>query len=94
MDTQMLSRFQYPFPMLKNPYAEQLQDITDNQWIDDEYLCLYKDDPFTRYKYKKTKTAHIASQWFLRQVLNGFGLFVVLCFGRSIMMIYARKQLP
>lgn len=64
MDTQMLSRFQYPFPMLKNPYAEQLQDITDNQWIDDEYLCLYKDDPFTRYKYKKTKTAHIASQWF------------------------------
>ncbi|REC63066.1 terpene synthase [Chryseobacterium pennae] len=64
MNTQMLSRFQYPFPMLKNPYAEQLQDITDNQWIDDEYLYLYKDDPDTRYKYKKTKTAHIASQWF------------------------------
>lgn len=25
---------------------------------------LYKDDPDTRHKYKKTKTAHIASQWF------------------------------
>ena len=67
MNTSMsttLARFRYPFPMLKNPFAEQLQDITDNQWIDGEYLYLYKNDPDTRYKYKKTKTAHIASQWF------------------------------
>lgn len=60
----MLSMFHYPFPTLKNPFATVLQDITDNQWIDGEYLSLYKDNPDTRHKYKKTKTAHIASQWF------------------------------
>lgn len=56
--------FHYPFPTLKNPFAAALQEITDNQWIDGEYLSLYKDNPGTRHKYKKTKTAHIASQWF------------------------------
>ncbi len=60
----MLSLFSYPFPTLKNPFAEALQEITDNQWIDGDYLWLYKDDFATRQKYKKTKTAHIASQWF------------------------------
>lgn len=64
MNTEMLARFRYPFPMLKNPFAEALQEITDREWIDKEYLWLYKDDPDTRQKYKKTKTAHIASQWF------------------------------
>lgn len=64
MTTNMLSMFHYPFPTLKNPFAATLQDITDNQWIDGEYLSLYKDNPDTRHKYKKTKTAHIASQWF------------------------------
>lgn len=64
MHRDILSRFHYPFPTLKNPFATALQDITDNQWIDGEYLPLYKDNPDTRYKYKKTKTAHIASQWF------------------------------
>lgn len=64
MNAHMLSRFHYPFPMLKNPSADALQEITDNEWIDGEYLWLYRDDPDTRQKYKKTKTAHIASQWF------------------------------
>ncbi|MGU3377688.1 terpene synthase family protein [Chryseobacterium sp. M5A1_1a] len=56
--------FRYPFPTLKNPYAEQLQEITENQWIDGEYLWLYEQNPDLRKKYKKTKTAHIAAQWF------------------------------
>jgi hypothetical protein len=57
-------QFRYPFPTLKNPNAEQLQDITENQWIDGEYLWLYEKNPDLRKKYKKTKTAHIAAQWF------------------------------
>lgn len=56
--------FRYPFPTLKNPNADQLQAITDQQWIDGEYLWLYEKNPDIRKKYKKTKTAHIASQWF------------------------------
>lgn len=64
MNAQMLARFRYPFPMLKNPYADALQELTDHEWIDKEYRWLYQDDPDTRQKYKKTKTAHIASQWF------------------------------
>ncbi|MBC9908989.1 terpene synthase family protein [Chitinophaga varians] len=58
------TQFRYPFPTLKNPYADQLQEITDQQWIDGEYLWLYELAPGIREKYKKTKTAHIASQWF------------------------------
>ncbi|AXY73037.1 terpene synthase [Paraflavitalea soli] len=61
---QVLSMFRYPFPVFKNPFAEAIQEITDNEWIDGEYLFIYKDDPGVREKYKKTKTAHIASQWF------------------------------
>lgn len=64
MIIKLLSRFHYPFPMLKSPFAEALQEITDHQWIDGEYLALYNDNPQIRQKYKKTKTAHIASQWF------------------------------
>ncbi|QJB38131.1 hypothetical protein HF324_09785 [Chitinophaga oryzae] len=62
--TSVLSRFHYPFPMLKNPFAGVLQEITEQHWIDGEYLALYPNDPLTRKKYKMTKTAHIASQWF------------------------------
>ncbi|WP_449398432.1 hypothetical protein [Chryseobacterium wanjuense] len=58
------SQFRYPFPTLKNPHADQLQEITENQWIDGEYLWLYEKNPDLRKKYKKTKTAHIAAQWF------------------------------
>ncbi|HCA05728.1 hypothetical protein [Chryseobacterium sp.] len=57
-------KFNYPFPTLKNPHADQLQEITENQWIDGEYLWLYEQNPDLRKKYKKTKTAHIAAQWF------------------------------
>ena len=57
-------QFRYPFPTLKNPNAEQLQEITENQWIDGDYLWLYEQNPNLRKKYKKTKTAHIAAQWF------------------------------
>lgn len=57
-------QFRYPFPTLKNPYAELLQEITESQWIDGEYLWLYEQNPDLRKKYKKTKTAHIAAQWF------------------------------
>lgn len=60
----VLSRFQYPFPTLKNPFAEVLQEVTDNEWIDGEYRWLYEQNPDLRKKYKKTKTAHITSQWF------------------------------
>jgi hypothetical protein len=60
----LCTRFNYPFPALKNPYAEQLQEITETQWIDGEYLWLYEHNPALRKKYKKTKTAHIASHWF------------------------------
>lgn len=60
----LYKEFRYPFPTLKNPYAEQLQEITENQWIDGEYLWLYEQNPDLRKKYKKTKTAHIAAQWF------------------------------
>lgn len=62
--TSILSRFHYPFPMLKNPFAKVMQEITEQHWIDGEYLGLYQNDPSTRKKYKMTKTAHIASQWF------------------------------
>ncbi|MDR6571098.1 hypothetical protein SAMN05660461_1398 [Chitinophaga ginsengisegetis] len=58
------TKFNYPFPALKNPYADQLQEITETQWIDGEYLWLYEQNPDLRKKYKKTKTAHIASHWF------------------------------
>lgn len=58
------TKFMYPFPTLKNPYAGQLQDITENEWIDGEYRWLYEQHPEIRKKYKKTQTAHIASQWF------------------------------
>lgn len=58
------NQFKYPFPTLKNPNAELLQEITENQWIDGEYLWLYEQNPDLRKKYKKTKTAHIAAQWF------------------------------
>ncbi|TWI90648.1 hypothetical protein LX66_0008 [Chitinophaga japonensis] len=60
----MLSRFRYPFPTLKNPFAEALQELTEHEWIDKEYRWLYQDDEATRLKYKRTQTAHIASQWF------------------------------
>ena len=58
------THFKYPFPTLKNPNADYLQEITENQWIDGEYLWLYENNPDLRKKYKKTKTAHIAAQWF------------------------------
>ncbi|EJL71438.1 terpene synthase family protein [Chryseobacterium populi] len=58
------TQFKYPFPTLKNPNADHLQEITENQWIDGEYLWLYENNPDLRKKYKKTKTAHIAAQWF------------------------------
>jgi len=64
MNAYMLAQFHYPFPMLKNPYAVALQEITDHQWIDGEYLWLYEQNADLRKKYKKTKTAHIAAQWF------------------------------
>jgi hypothetical protein len=58
------NHFKYPFPTLKNPNADLLQEITENDWIDGEYLWLYEQNPDVRKKYKKTKTAHIAAQWF------------------------------
>jgi len=58
------NHFKYPFPTLKNPNADLLQEITENDWIDGEYLWLYKQNADLRKKYKKTKTAHIAAQWF------------------------------
>ncbi|UGU17847.1 terpene synthase family protein [Sinomicrobium kalidii] len=58
------TEFRYPFPCFKNPYADTLQHITDNEWIDGTYLYLYKEDETIRKKYKKTRTAHIASHWF------------------------------
>lgn len=65
-------KFNYPFPTLKNPHADQLQEITENQWIDGEYLWLYEKNPDLRKKYKKTKTAHIAAQWFPTASLERF----------------------
>ncbi|MEI3789141.1 MULTISPECIES: terpene synthase family protein [unclassified Chryseobacterium] len=65
-------QFNYPFPTLKNPHADQLQEITENQWIDGEYLWLYEQNPDLRKKYKKTKTAHIAAQWFPTASLERF----------------------
>ncbi|RNL93383.1 terpene synthase [Sinomicrobium pectinilyticum] len=56
--------FRYPFPCFKNPYADALQYITDTEWIDGTYLYLYEDRETVRKKYKKTRTAHIASHWF------------------------------
>ncbi|GEN74056.1 terpene synthase family protein [Chryseobacterium lathyri] len=58
------NHFKYPFPTLKNPNADLLQEITENDWVDGEYLWLYQQNPDLRKKYKKTKTAHIAAQWF------------------------------
>jgi len=58
------TKFRYPFPTLKNPHADQLQYITETEWIDGEYMWLYQNNPDLRKKYKKTKTAHIAAQWF------------------------------
>ncbi|MDR6460509.1 hypothetical protein J2786_003643 [Chryseobacterium vietnamense] len=58
------TQFKYPFPTLKNPNADLLQEITENQWIDGEYLWLYEHNHNLRRKYKMTKTAHIASHWF------------------------------
>lgn len=58
------TKFRYPFPYFKNPYAETLQFITDNEWIDGTYFYLYEDNEAIREKYKKTRTAQIASHWF------------------------------
>lgn len=65
-------QFRYPFPTLKNPHAEQLQELTEKYWIDGEYLWLYEQNPDLRKKYKKTKTAHIAAQWFPTASLERF----------------------
>lgn len=65
-------QFNYPFPTLKNPNADKLQEITETQWIDGEYLWLYEQNPDLRKKYKKTKTAHIAAQWFPTASLERF----------------------
>lgn len=37
-------KFKCLFPKLKNPYAYQLQEITELQWIDTECLWLYEKD--------------------------------------------------
>ncbi|WPO89277.1 terpene synthase family protein [Chryseobacterium sp. HR92] len=66
------SKFRYPFPTLKNPHADLLQEITENQWIDGEYFSLYENNPQIRKKYKKTKTAHIAAQWFPTATVERF----------------------
>ncbi|MGS2764729.1 terpene synthase family protein [Sinomicrobium sp. M5D2P9] len=58
------TEFRYPFPYFKNPYADTLQHITENEWIDGTYLYLYQENEAIRKKYKKTRTAHIASHWF------------------------------
>ncbi|RNL87771.1 terpene synthase [Sinomicrobium pectinilyticum] len=58
------TEFRYPFPYFKNPYADTLQHITENEWIDGKYLDLYRENEGIRKKYKKTQTAHIASHWF------------------------------
>ncbi|MDQ0595052.1 hypothetical protein QFZ37_003421 [Chryseobacterium ginsenosidimutans] len=68
----LYKQFRYPFPTLKNPHAEQLQEITESQWIDGEYLWLYEQSPDIRKKYKKTKTAHIAAQWFPTSSIERF----------------------
>ncbi|MCQ9640813.1 terpene synthase family protein [Chryseobacterium sp. WG14] len=60
----LYKNFTYPFPVLKNPQADYLQEITDEQWIDGEYFWIYKNNPELRKKYKKTKTAHITACFF------------------------------
>lgn len=35
-------QFRYPFSTLENPNAEQLQEITESQRTDGEYLWLYE----------------------------------------------------
>ncbi|WP_426279196.1 terpene synthase family protein [Chryseobacterium sp. S-02] len=65
-------KFMYPFPTLKNPHADHLQEITETQWIDGEYLWLFESNPDLRKKYKKTKTAHIAAQWFPTATVERF----------------------
>lgn len=56
--------FNYPFPVLKNPHADQLQKMTDHEWIDGKYFWIYEDNPDLRKKYQKTKTSHIAAYFF------------------------------
>lgn len=68
----LISNFRYPFPALKNPYAVQMQEMTDRQWIDGEYLWIYEHNPDIRRKYKKTQTAHIAAHWFPTASLERF----------------------
>ncbi|WP_343607804.1 hypothetical protein [Chryseobacterium oranimense] len=77
----LYKKFRYPFPILKNPYAEQLQEISENQWIDREYLWLYESNPNICKILKKTNTAHIAVQWFSTASAECFGLIcrLILC---------------
>lgn len=49
------NQFKYPFPTLKNRNADQLKEITENQWIDGDYLWLYENNPDLQKKYKKIK---------------------------------------
>lgn len=38
MNAHMLAQFHYPFPLLKDPHAAALQEITDHQLIDGD-IC-------------------------------------------------------
>ncbi|MGN7863123.1 terpene synthase family protein [Chryseobacterium sp. 22458] len=59
--TILRERFNYPFPDLISPFANRLQEITDNQWIDGELRDLIPAS--TREKYKRTKTGFMFARW-------------------------------
>ncbi|WP_257666986.1 terpene synthase family protein [Parapedobacter tibetensis] len=58
------TRFIYPFPTLCNPYAEEFQQITDNDWIDGESLWIFENDHKTRETFKRVRTAYMTAWWY------------------------------
>jgi len=59
--TILKERFTYPFPDLISSFAEALQDITNNQWIDGELKDLIPLS--TKEKYKRTRTGYMSARW-------------------------------
>ncbi|WP_267403110.1 MULTISPECIES: terpene synthase family protein [unclassified Chryseobacterium] len=59
--TILKERFNYPFSDLISPFGQQLQEITNREWIDGELKDLL---PFsTREKYKRTNTGIMSARW-------------------------------
>jgi Terpene synthase family 2, C-terminal metal binding len=62
MNTELLSRFRYPFPSLVSPFVEAMQQHTDTEWIDGELRDFVPGS--VAEMYKRTRTAYMTAYWY------------------------------